>query len=180
MESPSGMVPTWVIVVVAVGAMMFGLIISLVLVWATKSSAKAPPAPPPAPPPPPKPTAEPLRLLALLQREGRLVDFLMEDIQSFSDQQVGQAVREIHRQCRKVLDEHLVLEPVLAQAEGEQATVPAGFDPSAIRLVGNVAGQPPFTGTLAHRGWRVKQIKLAPPPAGLDEHVIMPAEVELG
>ena len=166
------------VVTVAVAGILLGLVIGAV-VWASKSAAKAAPPPPVPPAPPPKPTAEPLRLLALLQREGRLVDFLMEDIQSFSDQQVGQAVREIHRQCRKILDEHLVLEPVLTQREGEQATVPAGFDPSAIRLVGNVTGQPPFTGTLAHRGWRVRQIKLAPPPAGQDEHVIMPAEVEL-
>ena len=172
-------IPTWLIfTIVGLVGIGLGVIIGLA-VLASRASAKPTPAPPAPPPPPPKPTAEPLRLLALLQREGRLVDFLMEDIEGFSDQQVGQAVREIHRQCRKVLDEHLVLEPVLSQGEGEPATVPAGFDPSAIRLVGNVTGQPPFTGTLAHRGWRVKQLKLKPPPAGQDEYVIMPAEVEL-
>ena len=40
-----------------------------------------------------KPTAEPLRLLALLQREGRLVDFLLEDIQGATDEQIGAGVR---------------------------------------------------------------------------------------
>jgi hypothetical protein len=125
------------------------------------------------------PTAEPLRLLTLLQREGRLVDFLLEEVQGCSDQQIGSAVREIHRKCAKVLSEHLTLAPVLQQNEGEQAIVPAGFDPSSIRLVGNVTGQPPFAGVVAHRGWRVTQIKLSPPPPGQDEHVIMPAEVEL-
>ena len=57
--------------------------------------------------------------------------------------------------------------------------VPAGFDPSAIRLTGNVTGQPPFQGTLQHHGWRVKEIKLAPPPEGQDQFIVQPAEVEL-
>jgi hypothetical protein len=108
------------------------------------------------------------------------VDFLLEDVSGATDAQLGAGVREIHRKCQKLLHEHLVLEPVMGQDEGQQVTVPAGFDPSAVRLTGNVTGQPPFTGTLQHRGWRVKDIKLAKPPAGQDEFVIMPAEVELG
>jgi hypothetical protein len=67
----------------------------------------------------------------------------------------------------------------MSQAEGDDVTVPAGFDPSAIRLTGNVTGQPPFNGKLQHRGWRVKELKLAAPPEGQDEFVLMPAEVEL-
>lgn len=135
--------------------------------------------PPPEPVVPPKPSGAPLRLLALLQREGRLLDFLLEDIQGYPDPQVGAAVRDIHRQCQAALKEHLVLEPVLPHAEGSPIEVPAGFDPSAVRLVGNVTGQPPFRGTLQHHGWRVKEIKLAAPPEGQDEFVVMPAEVEL-
>lgn len=134
---------------------------------------------PPQPTGPPKPSGEPLRLLALLQREGRLLDFLLEDIQAYPDAQIGAAVRDIHRQCRTALKEHLVLEPVLPQTEGSAVKVPAGFDPSAIRLTGNVTGQPPFQGTLQHHGWRVKEMKLAPPPEGQDQMILMPAEVEL-
>jgi hypothetical protein len=134
---------------------------------------------PTAPPPTPKPSGAPLRLFAVLQREGRLLDFLMEDIQAYGDADVGAAVRDIHRQCRGALREHLVLEPVLTQPEGSTVEVPPGFDPSAIRLIGNVAGQPPFHGTLKHPGWRVKELKLTPPPEGQDEFVLMPAEVEL-
>src|SRR5205823_3168157 len=85
---------------------------------------------------PPKPSAAPLRLLALLQREGRLLDFLLEDIQAYPDPQIGAAVRDIHRQSQAALKEHLVLEPVLGQAEGATVEVPAGFDPAAIRLTG--------------------------------------------
>jgi hypothetical protein len=136
---------------------------------------------------PPQPTGSekprvsgvPLRLLALLQREGRLLDFLMEDVQAYPDAQVGAAVRDIHRQCQAALKEHVVLGPVLNHAEGDSVEVPPGFDPSAIRLTGNVTGQPPFRGILQHHGWRVQDIKLPPPPQGQDELVLMPAEVEL-
>jgi hypothetical protein len=135
--------------------------------------------PPPQPTMAPKPSGAPVRLLALLQREGRLIDFLLEDIQAYSDAQVGAAVRDIHRQCHAALKEHLVLQPVLPQSEGETVEVTPGFDPSAVRLIGNVTGQPPFRGTLQHHGWRVKEIKLTPAPEGQDELVLMPAEVEL-
>jgi hypothetical protein len=135
--------------------------------------------PPPEPPKPPKPNPEPVRFLGLLQREGRLIDFLTENIAAYDDAQVGAAVRKIHDDCRLALNEHLEMEAVLPQEEESTVEVPPGFDPSAIRLTGNVTGQPPFRGTLKHRGWRVKRIKLAPPPEGQDEFVLQPAEVEL-
>jgi hypothetical protein len=135
--------------------------------------------PPPEPPKPVKRSAEPLRLLSLLQREGRLLDFLLEDISGADDKQVGAGVRELHRKAQAVLKEHLTLEPVLPQREEETVEVPAGFDPSAIRLTGNVSGRPPFRGTLKHHGWRVKDYKLAAPPEGQDEFVVAPAEVDL-
>jgi len=135
--------------------------------------------PPPKEEKPAKPSGAPLRMLALLQREGRLLDFLLEDIQTYPDSQIGAAVRDIHRQCSAALKEHLVLEAVLPQSEGAAVEVPPGFDPSAIQLTGNVTGHPPFRGTLQHHGWRVKDLKLAPPPEGQDEFVLQPAEVEL-
>ncbi len=117
---------------------------------------------PPKPPEPPKPSAEPIRLLTLLQRDGRLLDFLMEDVAAAGDADLGAGVREIHRHCQKALREHLVLAPVLSQEENTAVEIPEGFDPSAIRLIGNVTGQPPFKGTLIHRGWRMREIKLPP------------------
>jgi hypothetical protein len=131
-------------------------------------------------PPPPKPSGEPIRLLGLLQRDARLLDFLMENLGPYDDQQIGASVRDIQAKSQGVIKKHLTLEPVLAQEEGSRVTVPAGFDPSAIRLVGNVSGQPPFNGTLQHAGWRVKTISLPQPSDGQDEFVLMPAEVELG
>ena len=133
-----------------------------------------------APPPPPKPTTDAaVQLLGLLQREGRLVDFLREDIQPYDDGQIGAAVRAIHESCRQVLTDHLTLEPVLSGNEGDEVTVPKDFDPSAIRLTGNVSGEPPFRGTLRHAGWRAKQVKLPSQPSGQDPKIVAPAEVEI-
>ena len=130
-------------------------------------------------PPPPKPSGEPVRLLGMLQREARLLDFLMENLSAYDDQQIGASVRDIQAKAQALIRKHLTLEPVLGQEEGSRVTVPTGFDPASIRLVGNVSGQPPFHGTLQHSGWRVKAVNL-PRPEGQDEFVLMPAEVELG
>jgi hypothetical protein len=126
-----------------------------------------------------KKSAEPLLLLALLQREGRVLDFFLEDVSGAPDDALGAGVREIHSKAQGVLKEHLVLEPVLQQPEGSSVEVPAGFDPSAIRVVGNVTGNPPFRGILKHQGWRVKDYDLPSSPQGQDEFVMAPAEVEL-
>jgi len=132
------------------------------------------------PPPPPKRSAEPIRLLGILQREARLLDFLMENIQQYQDDQIGASVRDIHAKAQAALKKHVTLEPVLPNQEGSAVTVQAGFDPSAIRLVGNVTGNPPFKGTLQHAGWRVMSIDVPKPVEGQDDFVLMPAEVEMG
>ncbi len=147
--------------------------------------AYAPGSPVAVSPPPslkpavPKVTGEAVRLLALLQGESRLVDFLLEDIAGAPDAQIGQAVKEIHRKAAKVLKDHLTLSVVMAGADGDRVTVAPGFDPSAVRVVGNVTGRPPFTGTLLHPGWRVKEVRLPALADGQDPFVLQPAEVEL-
>lgn len=120
-----------------------------------------------------------VQLLAILQREGRLLDFLQEDVDAYSDAQIGAAVRDIHRGCKKALAEHMALEPVLREPENAQVRVDPGFDPSRIRLVGNVVGEPPFTGALRHHGWRIAKVTLPAPARGTDPSVVAPAEVEL-
>ena len=131
------------------------------------------------PPKPVKPSGAPLRMLALLQAEARLVDFLLEDIHDLPDAQIGQAVREVHKKAQTALKRHATIEPVLGGNEGDTVTVPKGFDPAAIRVIGNVTGQPPFAGQINHPGWRVKELKLSPPPDGADEFVLQPAEVQI-
>jgi Domain of unknown function (DUF2760) len=133
----------------------------------------------PTPVEPPKPVLDPLQLLAILQREGRLVDFLMEDIQGLPDAQIGAAVREVHLKCRKALQDHVPLAAVVETAEDEKMTVAAGYDPSAIRVVGNLGSNPPYTGTVRHRGWQAKSIQLQPLPSGQNPRIIAPAEIEV-
>ncbi len=162
------------------------LIVMLPRLIASESVQAKPPAAAPKPVPPPAP-AKPsqhqpdaaVQLLALFQRDGRLVDFLREDIQPYDDTQIGAAVRSIHESCRQILTEHLTVEPVLSGQEGDEVTVPEGFDPSAIRLIGNVSGEPPFRGVLRHAGWRTTQVKLPDQPSGQDPKIVAPAEVEI-
>ena len=120
-----------------------------------------------------------VQMLALLQRDGRLIDFLSENISAYPDAQLGAAVRTIHETCRQTLDQYVKLEPVLNSEEDQPVTVEAGFDPAAVKLIGNVAGQAPFRGVLRHKGWRIQELKMPPLPHGAGRSVIAPAEVEL-
>jgi hypothetical protein len=146
--------------------------------------AAAPSAPQPAvtkPEPSKKPRrSEALTLLATLQREARLVDFLQEPIESYNDAQIGAAVRDIHRDCRAVLARLFALEPLVPQEEGAAIEVPAGFDAARYSLTGNVSGQPPYRGTLCHHGWLAKCCEL-PSWTGSDQAamIVAAAEIEL-
>ncbi len=120
-----------------------------------------------------------LQLLALLQREGRLVDFLEEDVASFADADIGAAARVVHAGCRKALRDHVKLEAVRAEDEGARVTLAEGFDAEAVKLTGDVRGTAPYTGTLRHRGWRVASISLPKSVGKHDARIVAQAEVEL-
>ncbi len=120
-----------------------------------------------------------VQVLSILQKRGRLIDFLLEDISGYDDSQIGAAVRNIHKGCREALAEHMRLEPVMKEAEGSEVAVGEGFDPSAIRVTGNVVGSPPFKGVLRHCGWSVTKTDLPPLPENQDLSIIEPAEVEI-
>jgi hypothetical protein len=126
--------------------------------------------------------AEIITMLGIFQEKGRLVDFLMEDITPYTDEQVGSVVRSVHQGCKAALAEHFTLEPVAAQPEGSEITVPAGPAASDFRLMGNLAGSAPFSGKLVHKGWRVQAVKL---PRVLNQEesripLLAPAQVEVG
>jgi hypothetical protein len=159
---------------------------------------RSPPKPKSVPPPAPGETKEPLidavaiagesfaprergalLLLSLLQREGRFVDFLQQDVTSFDDSQVGAAARVVHDGCRRALKGHLTVEPIRAEAEGEKTTLAAGYDVQAIKLVGNVSGKPPYKGSVQHRGWRAASIELPQEVGAHDPSVLAQAEIEL-
>lgn len=149
-------------------------------------------------PPPLKPQAEPARaappapaaaradaeivsFLAMLQEKGRLVDFLMDDINPYNDAQVGVAARVVHAGCKRVLQEHFSIHPLRTEDEGSTVQVPAGYAADEYRLVGKIAGQAPFSGVLVHRGWKTDMVKLPQllPSASGQLPAIAPAEVEL-
>ena len=143
-----------------------------------------PPAPESAAPPPQAATEDvadrAVQVLALLQRDGRLIDFFSEDIAPYSDAQVGAAARNVHESCRQVLERYVTLEPIIDSEEGQSVTVQDDVDASTTKLIGNVTGQPPLRGVLRHRGWRATQVDLPPlPPAGAGRLVVAPAEVEI-
>lgn len=140
------------------------------------------PEPKPEPPPqlpPEREHASALVLLSMLQREGRMIDFLQENVAGFPDADVGAAARIVHEGCRKVVQQYLSLKPILQESEGASVPVPAGFDAQRIRLTGNVAGQPPYTGSLKHHGWVTTEVKFPTVSPALDPRVLAPAEVEL-
>jgi hypothetical protein len=157
--------------------------------WAAREPAALPPAPSEPPPPrAPKPESKPepkpavdaaLQLLALFQREGRFVDFLEQDLASFSDGEIGGVARVVHEGCRKALHEHATLAPVRDEEEGARVTLEAGFNAAEVKLSGNVRGSAPYEGVLRHRGWRAAKIELPVPVKGHDASVLAPAEVEL-
>ncbi|HEX3018828.1 MAG TPA: DUF2760 domain-containing protein [Chitinispirillaceae bacterium] len=127
-----------------------------------------------------KPRNDAVQILALLQREGRLIDFLKEPIESYNDAQIGAAVRDVHRDCAAVLERVFEIQPLVDNDEGSCMTVVSGYDPEQFRLTGNVTGNPPYEGTVRHHGWRAAKVEL-PLWNGNDESVdiIAPVEVEL-
>ncbi len=148
-------------------------------------------------PPPPTPAAEPARpapeparasrdaeivhFLAMLQEKGRLVDFLMDDINAYGDAQVGAAARVVHAGCKGVLQDHFSIHPVRTEQEGSTVKVPAGYSADEYRLVGRIAGSAPFSGVLVHRGWKTDRVKLPQLLRGAADPLpaIAPAEVEV-
>jgi hypothetical protein len=135
----------------------------------TGTEAFSPPSPSPA-----------IQMLSILQRQGRFIDFLQEDLGMYSDEQVGAAVRNVHQGCKEALSQHVEMKPVLEQEEGARITIQPGFDLHSIRLSGNVAGDPPFKGILRHHGWRVVRVDLPRQVADREKDwVLAPAEVEV-
>ena len=119
-----------------------------------------------------------LQILGILQRDSRLIDFLMEDVSGYSDDQIGAAVRELHDQCRDAIARYVTLTPVIDGVEGTYAKAP-GQDPNLVKFVGNVPAKPPAGGTLRHKGWRATKVDLPLLAAKQDATIIAAAEIEI-
>lgn len=124
--------------------------------------------------------SEALILLETLQREARFVDFIKEDLASYSDAQIGAAVRDIHRDCAAVLERIFAIRPVVSVMEGAEFELPQDFDSNRFRVIGNVVGSPPYRGKLVHHGWEATTCQL-PVWQGSETatRIIAPAEVEV-
>ncbi|MBL8471111.1 MAG: DUF2760 domain-containing protein [Rhodocyclaceae bacterium] len=166
---------------------------------ARRAPATPPPPPPPPPPPEPKPqvvaapppppprqepvqTGEALMLLALLQDKGRFLDYVMEDISAYGDAQVAAASRVVHQGCAAVIREYLAVEPAHGGKEGERISVDKDADPNRYRMIGKLAGEPPFSGVIVHRGWKTSKLALPRHTRPIDpkgENLITPVEVEV-
>jgi hypothetical protein len=120
-----------------------------------------------------------IQLLALLQRDGRFIDFLLEDLAPYSDAQISAAVKDVHANCRRAIDRYLPLEPILTDPEGTTTALSAPVDPSTVKLLGNVRSQASYRGTVRHRGWRVGRVALPPLPPADARFVVAAAEVEV-
>ena len=125
--------------------------------------------------------AEIVSFLAILQARGRLVDFLMDDINTCDDAQVGAAARVVHAGCKAALLEHFRISPVRAESEGATVQVAAGYLPDEYRLVGKISGPAPFSGVLVHHGWKTDAVNLPRVLRSSTNRLpaIAPAEVEL-
>ncbi len=93
-----------------------------------------------------------LRLLTLLQQSGRLIDFLKEFV---------------------------TIRPVRDENEGTIINVEKGYDPSLLKVVGKVSGEPPYSGVLIHKGWKAHKKSLPKKIGKQTSEVIYPAEVEI-
>lgn len=120
-----------------------------------------------------------LRLLALLQQSGRLIDFFKEELQEFSDAQIGAAMRQIHKDCGESLEKLVTIRPLMPEKEGSTITVPKGYDPAAIKISGKVKGDPPYTGVLVHQGWKAHKHSLPQKMGEYASEIICPAEIEI-
>jgi hypothetical protein len=120
-----------------------------------------------------------LKLLFLLQKSGRLIDFLKEDIDPYSDVQIGAAVRKIHAECGKTLEELVAIRPLFHENEGSPVVVSQGYDPVEIKVTGKIKGIPPYQGILRHKGWKAHKMTLPKKIGEGDLSVIFPAEIEI-
>lgn len=120
-----------------------------------------------------------LRLLYLLQNSGRLLDFFQEDLSEFTDAQVGAVARGVHKECRKSLENYVTVRSLFEEKEGSSVTVPRGYNPLEVKIVGKVKGEAPFEGVLRHKGWKAHKLSLPQRAGEASSEVLAQAEVEV-
>jgi hypothetical protein len=142
------------------------------------SALLKPDVPPPSAAPTPERPDRAIQILALLQQDGRFIDFVMDDLSRYTDAELAAAVRDVHAGCSRALQRHFTLRSIVDAVEGDSVTVDPGEHPSRIRVAGNTSGDPPLRGIVRHRGWEAVKIELPPLTPGAPT-VIAPAEIEV-
>ena len=167
-------------------AIALGLLITSLLIRGEKAGREsrtetARPAPVSVPVGGNRAEAEIISFLAIFQERGRLIDFLMDDITTYDDAQVGAAARVVHQGCKTALEEHFRIGPIREESEGSSVTISAGYAADEYRLIGKISGPGPFSGTLLHHGWKIDSVNLPRLGRADPERLptIAPAEVEL-
>lgn len=125
-----------------------------------------------------------LQLLGILQRDARLLDFFMEDIAPYTDDQVGGAVRNVHAECQQTLKKYFKLAPVIDGVEGTftkpEAAGALAREAAAVKFIGNLPAQgKPTGGMLRHKGWRVDSNQLPAVAPKQNLNILAPAELEV-
>ncbi len=131
-------------------------------------------------PPEPPLRNDAVTLLAALQREGRFVDFVQEDLDPYDDAQIGAVVRDVHKGTKKAITRMFDIQHVLEQEDGAEIEIGKSEELETITLVGNVSGELPYQGTVQHPGWKISKCEL-PQWSGSEKtaSIIVPAEVEV-
>ncbi len=126
-------------------------------------------------------TATVLDLLSLLQSKGRLLDFAMDDIAPYSDEQVGRVARVVHSGLNDALKDTIVIRPLHDGAEGDTVSLESPVDTERYRFIGDLTKEPPFSGQVLHRGWKAEKISLpySSSDTRSEENIVHPVEVEV-
>ncbi|MBN1981484.1 MAG: DUF2760 domain-containing protein [Chitinivibrionales bacterium] len=154
-------------------------------------ASEAPPITTVVPPPQQQPATAPqqqintdagaILLLSMLQEKGRFVDFLMENILHYSDEQVGAAARVVHQGCRELIIDSFNPQPLSAVKEDEAINLEQDYPKTDYKLNGTIPQTAQLRGTVVHKGWRAQQLKLPrliQPEQLVERRVIAPAEVQ--
>ncbi|MFZ9035882.1 MAG: DUF2760 domain-containing protein [Francisellaceae bacterium] len=119
------------------------------------------------------------QLLALLQQKGRFIDFINENIDTFSDEEIAAAARIVHQGCQKMIKEHIGISVIREEAEDSKITLEPNFDRHSIELSGNIHNQKQFSGILLHKGWKVDRIHLPTLSDQGNADIIQAAKIEV-
>jgi hypothetical protein len=117
-----------------------------------------------------------LTLLAVMQKESRILDLIFDDLDGYSDEQIGGASRQVLRDLRDCLDSHVKIESLVDKQEGDVVQIPDAASPIRWKVIGDASAQ---SGTLTHAGYVAKKVAL-PEWTGTEENasIIAPAEVD--